>query len=97
MFRRLVSSEPHGLVHTDLASVGLLSPRQAIGHQALLAIRGFVTRSGPQRRPSTASAFFVSVDPGLAPKFYPIPSSLVALGLPGWAVVATGAGAEPSA
>jgi enoyl-CoA hydratase/carnithine racemase len=33
----------------------------------------------------------------LAPKFYPIPSSLVALGLPGWAVVATGAGAEPSA
>jgi hypothetical protein len=33
----------------------------------------------------------------LAPKFYPIPSSLVALGLPEWAVVATGAGAEPSA
>jgi hypothetical protein len=33
----------------------------------------------------------------LAPKFYPILSSLQPLDLPGWAVVATGAGAEPSA
>jgi hypothetical protein len=33
----------------------------------------------------------------LAPKFYPIQSSLRLLDLPGWAVVATGAGAEPSA
>ena len=33
----------------------------------------------------------------LAPKFYPILSSLRPLDLPGWAVVATGAGAEPSA
>lgn len=33
----------------------------------------------------------------LAPKFYPILSSPWLLDLPGWAVVATGAGAEPSA
>jgi hypothetical protein len=33
----------------------------------------------------------------LAPKFYPILSSLVAFGLPSWAVGATGTGAEPSA
>jgi hypothetical protein len=33
----------------------------------------------------------------LAPKFYPVLSSLRLLGLPEWAVVATGAGAEPSA
>ena len=33
----------------------------------------------------------------LAPKLYPVPSSPWQLDLPGWAVVATGAGAEPSA
>ncbi|WP_439711409.1 tyrosine-type recombinase/integrase [Bradyrhizobium elkanii] len=33
----------------------------------------------------------------LAPKFYPVLSSPRLLDLPGWAVVATGAGAEPSA
>jgi hypothetical protein len=33
----------------------------------------------------------------LAPKFYPILSSPWRLGLPGWAVGATGAGAELSA
>ena len=33
----------------------------------------------------------------LAPKFYPILSSPWLLDLPGWAAVATGAGAEPSA
>ena len=33
----------------------------------------------------------------LAPKFYPVLSSLRLLDLPDWAVVATGAGAEPSA
>jgi hypothetical protein len=36
-------------------------------------------------------------DPGLAPKFYPVLSSPRLLDLPGWAVVAAGAGAEPSA
>jgi hypothetical protein len=33
----------------------------------------------------------------LAPRFYPVLSSPVPLDLPGWAVAATGAGAEPSA
>jgi hypothetical protein len=33
----------------------------------------------------------------LAPKFYPAVSSLLAFGLPCWAVGATGAGAEPLA
>ncbi|MET4830479.1 hypothetical protein ABH972_008068 [Bradyrhizobium ottawaense] len=33
----------------------------------------------------------------LAPKFYPVLSSPRLLDWPGWAVVATGAGAEPSA
>ena len=33
----------------------------------------------------------------VAPKFYPAVSSLLAVGLPCWAVGATGAGAEPSA
>ena len=33
----------------------------------------------------------------LAPKFYPVLSSPWLLDLPGWAAVATGAGAEPSA
>ncbi len=33
----------------------------------------------------------------LAPKFYPVLSSPRCLDLPGWAVGATGAGAEPSA
>ena len=33
----------------------------------------------------------------LAPKFYPVSSSLQLVDLPEWAVVATGAGAEPSA
>jgi hypothetical protein len=33
----------------------------------------------------------------LAPKFYPILSSLRLLGVPCWALGATGAGAEPSA
>jgi hypothetical protein len=33
----------------------------------------------------------------LAPKFYPVLSSPRLLDLPGWAVGATGAGAEPSA
>ncbi|MGL9623951.1 hypothetical protein QRQ56_39010 [Bradyrhizobium sp. U531] len=33
----------------------------------------------------------------LAPRFYPVLSSPVPLNLPGWAVAATGAGAEPSA
>ena len=33
----------------------------------------------------------------LAPKFYPVLSSLWLVDLPGWVVVATGAGAEPSA
>jgi hypothetical protein len=33
----------------------------------------------------------------LAPKFYPVLSSLRLLDLPDWAVGATGAGAEPSA
>ena len=36
-------------------------------------------------------------EPDLAPKFYPVLSSLRSLDLPDWAVVATGAGAEPSA
>ena len=35
--------------------------------------------------------------PDLAPKFYPFLSSPRSLDLPIWAVVATGAGAEPSA
>ena len=35
--------------------------------------------------------------PGLAPRFYPVLSSLLAFELPCWAVGATGAGAEPSA
>src|SRR3954454_12380212 len=35
--------------------------------------------------------------PDLAPKFYPVLSSLRQLDLPSWAVGATGAGAEPSA
>jgi len=33
----------------------------------------------------------------LAPKFYPVLSSPWLLDLPGWAAMATGAGAEPSA
>lgn len=33
----------------------------------------------------------------LAPRFYPVLSSLKPLDLPSWAVVATGVGAEPSA
>jgi hypothetical protein len=37
------------------------------------------------------------IDSELAPKFYPVLSSPWQLDLPGWAVVATGAGAEPSA
>ena len=38
----------------------------------------------------------IELQGNLAPKFYPILSSLRPLDLPGWAVVATGAGAEPS-
>ena len=38
-----------------------------------------------------------AIAPDLAPKFYPVLSSPWLLDLPGWAAVATGAGAEPSA
>lgn len=44
---------------------------------------------------TVTGALFVVGD--LAPKFYPILSSPWQLDLPGWAVVATGAGAELSA
>ena len=40
---------------------------------------------------------YMQVGSDLAPKFYPVLSSPWPLDLPGWAVGATGAGAEPSA
>ncbi|MGY4281064.1 hypothetical protein ACVWXO_000284 [Bradyrhizobium sp. LM2.7] len=45
----------------------------------------------------TGKASSFSKRDDLAPRFYPVLSSPVPLDLPGWAVAATGAGAEPSA
>jgi hypothetical protein len=51
----------------------------------------------PSNRLLTADEFHKLAERDLAPKFYPILSSFRRLDVAVWAVVATGAGAEPSA
>jgi hypothetical protein len=88
-----LASGPYDMVnvarkHVDQAAY---RPGHVFGNQMLTELVGFFFGTKTTDMLSGYKAF------DLAPKFYPVLSSLGPLDLPGWAVGATGAGAEPSA